>query len=299
MGRGSQDMALELLKRRLDSEGVFSRKKRPLPLIPRAVAVVTSPTGAARHDIETVIARRYPGMPVVLYPVTVQGRDAARSIADAVQQVPSGPAEVLIIGRGGGAKEDLAAFNEELVVRAVFNCPIPVISAVGHEIDSTLVDLVADLRAPTPSAAAELAVPEWSQLVLWKENLLQRLDGAWERRLRWERERLAGWVEHGLLAHPEQLFREHRHAMDRVAERADRAYERVLSRTRMRLDGMLARLPLLDPDLPLARGYAYVTDAEEKLVGRDAVQWGEPYAVHWHNGSLWMTRVEREDETHE
>ncbi|MDA8205104.1 MAG: exodeoxyribonuclease VII large subunit [Thermaerobacter sp.] len=294
MGRGSQDLELEQLKRRLYEEGLFSRPKRPLPLIPQAVAVVTSNTGAARHDIQTVIGRRYPGMAVILYPVTVQGRDAPVSIVEAMSRVPQGPADVVIIGRGGGAKEDLAAFNDERVVRAVYGCPVPVIAAVGHEIDTTLVDLAADLRAPTPSAAAELAVPEFHQLLTWQRTLADRLDAAWKNRLRWERDRLSGWTEHGLLRHPDTLFREQRHWLDRLDERTERAYERVLTESRHILASLESRLPLLNPKLPLERGYAYVTDRSGQLVKRSAVQWNEPYEIHWDDGSLWMTRVEQE-----
>ncbi len=288
MGRGSQDLQLEVLKQRLYQEGVFSRPKRPLPMVPRAIGVITSGSGAARYDIETVVRRRYPGMPIVLYPVLVQGRDAAASIVEALSQVHHDLVDVLIIGRGGGAKEDLAAFNDELVVRAVFASPVPVISAVGHEIDTTLVDLVADMRAPTPSAAAELAVPELAQLLAWQENLNARLTAALRQRITWEKDRIAGWIEHGLLAHPETLFREYRHSLDRWEERAERAYERLMVESRRRLDRVQTSLPLLNPELPLARGYAYVTDARDQLVTRNGVQWGQSYQIHWHDGSVWM-----------
>jgi exodeoxyribonuclease VII large subunit len=292
MGRGAQDLELERRKQRLFAEGIFSRPKRRVPRIPRAVAVVTSPTGAARHDIETVIKRRYPNMPVLLYPVVVQGRDAAASLVQALAAVALGPADVVILGRGGGAKEDLAAFNEEAVVRAVYACPIPVISAVGHEIDMTLTDLAADLRAPTPSAAAELAVPEQEQLMIVLRSLQSRLHSALRQRVRWERDRLSGWTEHGLLTHPQTLFREYRHGLDRLDERGERAYERAVGQARLHWRGVAAALPLLDPRLPLARGYAYVTDRHGQLVLRNAVQWGQPYAIHWHDGSLWMTRID-------
>lgn len=299
IGTGSQERELQRLKEQLDKEGLFSRPKQRVPFIPRAVAVITSPTGAARRDIESVIARRYPGMPIHLYPVLVQGKDAARSIVEALAQVSRGEADVVILGRGGGAKEDLAAFNEEAVVRAVAECPVPVISAVGHEIDTTLTDLAADLRAATPSAAAELAVPEYLQLQARHGTLKHRLSAAFRRRLGWEHDRLSGWTTHGLLANPGHLFREKRHLLDRLAERADLAFERTVAKAGARLDTLRAQLPLLDPNLPLARGYAYVTNADQQLVSRNAVKWGEPYEVHWQDGSWWMTRVERKDETDE
>ncbi|MCY0877705.1 MAG: exodeoxyribonuclease VII large subunit [Firmicutes bacterium] len=291
LGSGWQYRQLELLKQRLFEEGLFSRPKRPLPRVPRAVAVITSENGAARHDIETVIQRRYPGMPVRLLPVTVQGREAPQSIVEALMRIHPGMADVVIIGRGGGAKEDLAAFNDELVVRAVFHCPVPVISAVGHEIDTTLVDLVADVRAPTPSAAAELAVPELEELLRWHQVLGQRLDHALAQRLQWERDRLQGWVEHGLLAHPDSLFREYRHRLDRLDERRDRAFERQWAEWRHRAETLTERLALLDPALPLARGYAYVTDREGQLVTRRAIEYEQRYRVQWDDGACWVQPI--------
>ncbi len=295
MGRGSQDQQLQLLKERLYQEGLFSRTKRALPLVPRAVGVITSGTGAARFDIETVVSRRFPGMPLVLYPVLVQGREAASSIVDALAKIRRDDVDVLIIGRGGGAKEDLAAFNDEAVVRAVFASPVPVISAVGHEIDTTLVDLVADLRAPTPSAAAELAVPEVAQLRVWQGTLTSRLDSALRQRLSWERSRIEGWVAHGLLAHPETLFREYRHQLDRLEERVERAAERIMVEGRHRLERIDARLPWLNPELPLERGYAYVTDAAGALITRNGLQWDRSYEVHWSDGSAWVQPIQSEE----
>ncbi len=299
MGRGTEDLALQLLKQKLYDEGLFSRPKRGLPLLPRAIAVVTSASGAARYDIETVIARRYPGMGVILYPVTVQGDKAAESIVKAMQSVAGSIADVVIMGRGGGSKEDLAAFNDERVVRAVFQCPVPVISAVGHEIDTTLVDLVADLRAPTPSAAAELAVPELAQLRLWLKALAQRLDSALVRRVSVERGRLSGWVEHGLLAHPDRLYRDYRHQVDRLTERNDRAFERIVHQAVLKHTKLVDGLRLLNPELPLDRGYTYVTDESGQLTSFNAVQWEKPYRVHWTDGSWWMTPIRRGDANHD
>lgn len=292
MGQGSSDRALAQLKERLYQEGLFSRPKRPLPLIPRSVAVVTSVSGAARHDIETVIHRRFPGMPILLFPVTVQGPEAVPSIVAALQQVPASGADVVIVGRGGGAKDDLSAFNDEAVVRALWQSPIPSISAVGHEIDTTLVDLVADVRAATPSAAAELAVPEKAQLVLWQEQLQVRSHSALVRRLEWERQRLSGWQDHGVLAHPAQLFGDYQHRLDRLDERLERGFDRVLTGERHRFETLTRGIDLLNPHLPLKRGYTYVTDATDHLVERNEVKWGERYLIHWHDGSLFMTPLE-------
>ncbi len=167
-GAGKQALAFEQLKEKLSAEGLFSQK-RAIPQFPKKIAVVTSETGAALQDILNILGRRYPFVKVVLIPVTVQGESAPKSIVDGIKTANETDAEVIIFGRGGGSAEDLSAFNTELVARAVFASRIPTISAVGHEIDFSIADFTADLRAPTPSAAAELAVPE-------KETLSAALD---------------------------------------------------------------------------------------------------------------------------
>lgn len=290
VGLGTAAEALEALKQRLYQEGLFSRPKRPLPRLPRAVGVVTSGSGAARFDIETVVTRRYPGMPLVLYPVQVQGQGAGAAIAEAVRNIQREPIDVLIVGRGGGSREDLMAFNQEVVVRAVSTSRVPVISAVGHEIDTTLVDLASDMRAPTPSAAAELAVPELAQLKESHQLQQNRVRQALWKRLSWERDRLTGWTSHGLLANPHQLWREYRHHLDRWDERLERTVERRLVDARHRVERLTGSLLLLDPRAPLERGYAYVTATDGSLVTADRIQWDEMYEVHWYNGSHWMKR---------
>lgn len=167
-GAGKQALAFEQLKEKLSAEGLFSQK-RAIPQFPKKIAVVTSETGAALQDILNILARRYPFVKVVLIPVTVQGESAPKSIVDGIKTANETDADVIIFGRGGGSAEDLSAFNTELVARAVFASRIPTISAVGHEIDFSIADFTADMRAPTPSAAAELAVPE-------KETLSAALD---------------------------------------------------------------------------------------------------------------------------
>lgn len=295
LGTGRAEQALEALKQRLYQEGLFSRPKRPIPLLPRAVGVITSGTGAARYDIETVIARRYPGMPTILFPVLVQGRDAAPAIVAVLDRVHEAPIDVLIIGRGGGSREDLMIFNDESVVRAVFRSKVPVISAVGHEIDTTLVDLVADLRAPTPSAAAELAVPEYARLRAWHDNIQERVYSAMTRRLKWERERMAGWTGHGVLVRPTLMLNEHRYRLDRYDERIERSLERLLTEERHRVDRLAARAAGLNPTAVLDRGYAYVTSQSGQLVTADSFTQDEFYQVHWYNGSHWVKKVEMQE----
>lgn len=180
VGAGALDAALQALKTRLEAEGLFdAARKRALPRLPRAVGVVTSATGAARRDIEAVIQRRSPQIPIVLYPAQVQGEGAAADVVRGVERLGAMKGvDVIIVGRGGGSAEDLAAFNTEAVARAIAACPVPVISAVGHETDTTIADQVADLRAPTPSAAAEAAVPVRDDLRLSVDACLERLDRA-------------------------------------------------------------------------------------------------------------------------
>ncbi len=190
-GVGELQLAFEQLKRRLEAEGLFDPEhKRRLPAFPNTVGVVTSDTGAAVRDIISVISRRCPPVRIVLYPVRVQGEGAANEIARALEAFGRwGGADVLIVGRGGGSMEDLRAFNEEVVARAIYNSPVPVVSAVGHETDYTIADLVADVRAPTPSAAAELVVPEAAELAAGVRALTDRmarvvagrLERAWQR----------------------------------------------------------------------------------------------------------------------
>jgi exodeoxyribonuclease VII large subunit len=184
-GQGALQAAFETLKKRLQAEGLFSEEaKKQIPMLPRAVGVVTSATGAARRDIESVIHRRCPQIPIILYPANVQGAGAASQVTDGIQVLARHPfIDVIIVGRGGGSIEDLWAFNDEWVCRAIANCPVPIISAVGHETDITLADFVADRRAPTPSAAAEIAVPVRDDLLYTLDMMTDRLIASAHHRL--------------------------------------------------------------------------------------------------------------------
>lgn len=191
-GLGALQQAFEELKRKLQAEGLFdTARKKPVPTLPRHIGVVTSPTGAAIHDILTVLARRCPAIPVTLYPTSVQGKTATAEIVQAIERAQAhGVADLLIIGRGGGSLEDLWCFNEEAVARAIAACTLPTVSAVGHEVDVTIADFVADLRAPTPSAAAEKVSPDQSQWLRRLAELEQRLGHAARRRIQRQEERL-------------------------------------------------------------------------------------------------------------
>jgi exodeoxyribonuclease VII large subunit len=192
-GVGALQLAFEQLKEKLRGEGLFDPEhKKPIPFLPGRIGIVTSPTGAAIRDLLKVIGRRFPPMDILISPVRVQGEGAAREIAQAIDRLGRiGGIDVIIVTRGGGSLEDLWAFNEEIVARAIYGCPVPVISAVGHEIDFTIADFVADLRAPTPSAAGELAVPEMAELLHRIAELSGRLRNRMERLVETEQRSLA------------------------------------------------------------------------------------------------------------
>jgi len=219
-GIGSLYLAYEQLKKKLDEEGLFAaHRKRPLPKFPRAIGVITSPTGAAVRDIIITLQRRYPTVPILLYPVLVQGTQAAPSIVKAIEGMNRHQeADVLIVGRGGGSLEELWAFNEEIVARAIYASGIPVISAVGHETDFTIADFVADLRAATPTAAAELAVPHQLELKQHFRRLEQRMEHALAMRMQQERDRLERLRRSPYFVHPRKYLLQHAERLDRLTE---------------------------------------------------------------------------------
>ncbi|PKN50936.1 MAG: exodeoxyribonuclease VII large subunit [Deltaproteobacteria bacterium HGW-Deltaproteobacteria-13] len=197
LGVGALQKAFEQLKAKLFAEGLFDeRYKKAIPFMPKRIGVITSPTGAVIRDILNITKRRFPVADILIAPVRVQGNDAVPEIIQALRNLQfHGTVDVIVIARGGGSLEDMAPFNDEALAREIFNSPIPVVSAVGHETDFTICDFVADLRAPTPSAAAELIVPEWVELITKIDILKQRMIGGYCRRLRDTRERLAGLQE--------------------------------------------------------------------------------------------------------
>jgi exodeoxyribonuclease VII large subunit len=253
-GEGELRRRYERLKRDLAAEGLFdTARKRPLPRLPRRVGVVTSQTGAAIRDILHVLARRFPAVPVVIYPVPVQGAGAAEAIAAAIRLAGErAEADLLIVGRGGGSLEDLWAFNEEAVVRAIVASPIPVVSAVGHEVDVTLSDLAADLRAPTPSAAAELVVPDAAEWLRALAAAANRLLGAWQRAARRRDERLA-WAGRRLAQlHPALRVEQQSQRLDELGFRLAAALRGRLELDAHRLAARRAELVALSPRAALA-----------------------------------------------
>ncbi len=293
LGVGSQQIALEQLKQRLAREGLFSEeRKRPLPAFPRIIGVVTSATGAAIHDILNVLRRRGAGLRVVLRPVRVQGEGAAAEIAEGIADLNRhGEADVLIVGRGGGSAEDLWAFNEEPVARAIYASRIPVISAGGHEVDVTIADLVADLRAPTPSAAAELVVKERRELEGHVDHLIMRLSRQMEARLALLRERLTGLTRR--LRRPATDISAQRRHVEHLARRAVIAIEGRLETAAGSLTAFSGRLDALSPLRTLKRGYAIVTPAlgGPPLRSASSCSPGDLLAIRFFSGSA-AVRVE-------
>ena len=257
-GVGDLYLRFEALKRKLEAEGLFDPAlKKPLPLLPRGIGIVTSRTGAVVHDIVRVSWRRYPGMPLYLFPVRVQGEGAAAEIAAAIRAMDALPqAEVIIVGRGGGGMEDLWPFNEEIVARAIARCHTPVVSAVGHETDFTIADMVADLRVPTPSAAAEMAVPERGALADALEAAARRMDMALGRQLEQKRLRLTAARERLTARSPERRQERLAAQLAAACARMESAMHSALLRREHALRQAALRLTASGPSQTLRRGYA-------------------------------------------
>jgi exodeoxyribonuclease VII large subunit len=272
-GVGALYLAFEQLKRRLAAEGLFDpAHKRAIPMLPRTIGVVTSPAGAVIRDIIQVISRRFANFRLQLVPVAVQGEGAAEAIAAAIRLFNRlGQADVLIVGRGGGSIEDLWAFNEEVVARAVYSSHIPVISAVGHETDYTICDFVADLRAPTPSAAAELALPvrreQEQKLALLRDRLANDLSRQLERR----RLQLGQIRQTGLLRQPLDIVDRRRLDLDQATRRLNQAAQTQVKQAERALSIISGKLDALSPLRVLARGYGVVTSADGRTLTSTAL----------------------------
>jgi exodeoxyribonuclease VII large subunit len=314
LGAGSLYEQFLRLKAKLEGEGLFdASKKRQLPVLPRRVGIITSLAGAALHDMLTTLARRAPQVQAIVYPSLVQGNEAPAALLAALNAVAQrNEVDVLIVARGGGSIEDLWAFNDERVVRAVAAMPMPVVSGVGHETDVTLCDFTADLRAATPTAAAELVAPERETLLEGLSQTAKRMRRSVVRRIETQAQRLDRLALQ--LARPGQTVSRAQQQLQALAYRRDRALGRALEahaatplRLRERLQRALTarwhadqsrltmlggRLGALDPTRVLARGYAFVLDEQQRAVtSAHAVSAGQPLALQWHDGSA-KVRVE-------
>ncbi len=301
-GKGAQQEAYEQLKQKLQEEGLFDAdRKQSLPLFPETIGVVTSGQGAALQDILSVLKRRFPPAQVVLCPVPVQGLDAPQAIADAIEafnDVPPGTEQrpdLLIVGRGGGSTEDLWAFNEEVVARAVAASPLPIVSAVGHESDVSIADFVADERAATPSMAAEIAVPDRRDVATRIRDLHDRLQDHLTGRIREARQRIDALVSSRAFHRPVRRLEQYQQQLDALVDRLERSGTRLLEHARARLDRLRGRLEALDPEQPLRRGYAYPTREDAPIRSVEALATGDLVKLQFHDGTR-RTEVLPEDD---
>jgi exodeoxyribonuclease VII large subunit len=295
-GVGQDQIALEQLKQKLHKEGLFDEeRKRPLPEYPRTIGVVTSRSGAAIRDILNVLARRFHGLKVILAPATVQGAGADAEVAAAIADLDRhGDVDVMIVGRGGGAKEDLAAFNSEAVVRAIAESGVPVISAVGHEIDFTLADLVADVRAPTPSAAAELVVRDSAEVVSRVERLGQRLLDAMGGMLYENEELVRSYQERYGLRRVEDVVRQNAQTVDELERSLCHSVRRTYESRRQDYRRLMAKLASLSPLSVMGRGYsiAHRLDNGDLVLEAGSLKKGDGVRVRFSKGQADCT-IER------
>lgn len=290
-GEGALQKAFEALKRKLDAEGVFAAEhKQPLPPFPEKIGVITSGTGAAIHDILSILERRFPQITALVCPVQVQGIGAAEQVAEAIEafnEAPLGDAfrvDVLIVGRGGGSAEDLWAFNEEVVARAIFASSIPIISAVGHESDISIADFVADVRAATPSMAAELAVPDQREVRMVVDGLARALNDYLERYTEAAQRRVEVLVGSYHFNRVQDRILQERQHIDALEGRLERRIAQHLDRIEDRRAALQQRLHLLDPQRPLRLGYVQVTQAGEPVTTSKALAAGDRVVLQFRDG---------------
>jgi len=296
-GVGALYIAFEQLKRKLASEGLFNPEhKKPLPKFPKTIALVTSPTGAAVRDMLRILKARWSGAKIMIYPVLVQGEGAPPDIINAINTLNANNAcDLIITGRGGGSIEDLWAFNDEGVARAIFNSKIPVISAVGHEPDVTISDFVADVRAATPSNAAELAVPDIMHL---KRNLFDysaRINGAVISKIKINKELLTRLSARPVMQSPMGYFAERRMTLDRLSDKLESLMIQKNGRARETFSRLAAKLDAMSPLKVLGRGYGFATDNEGKIVKTvDAVSAGDKISMRVQDGKINCSVIDTE-----
>lgn len=294
-GIGSLTIAFEQLKKKLTAEGLFdSGHKKALPEYPKRIGVITSPTGAAVQDICRILARRYPIGEIILCPVLVQGENAAKQLTEAVRRFCRLKcADVIIIGRGGGSIEDLWAFNDEALARAIYECDIPIVSGVGHETDFTICDFAADVRASTPSAAAELVSPEEGEL---SGNILyykQQLNTLMQSKLIKEKSRLDSITSAKVLQNPREYVRTKQIGLDMLTNAMSAAFKEYIDGCRQEFISLSSKLETLSPLKVLARGYTVVTKEKSVISSINDVYMGDRISVKFSDGTAECTVNER------
>ena len=299
-GEGVLYERFQALKQELGEMGMFAPEyKKTIPSFVKTVGIVTAPTGAAIRDIMNISSRRNPFVQLILYPALVQGEGAVQSIVTGLQTLDAYGVDVMIVGRGGGSIEDLWAFNEEAVARAIFECETPVISAVGHETDTTIADYVADLRAPTPSAAAELAVYDYRlterTMIEYREKATRLL----EQQIRMQRLRLREYQTKLMYLHPENQVRDYRQRIVDYEEKLRLLMENSLQKNKMRFTVDLEKMKKLSPLEKLNQGFSYVETADRKAVKRiGQVDVGDKLTIYVTDGTIKVCAEETKEERH-
>ena len=287
-GAGNLYLKFEALKRELEEMGLFdSMYKKKIPRYANRIGVVTAPTGAAIQDIRNITARRNPFVQLILYPTLVQGDGACASIVSGINALEKMNVDVIIVGRGGGSIEDLWAFNEEAVARAVFECSVPIISAVGHETDTTIIDYVADLRAPTPSAAAELAVFDYRNFLQDLNNYKRRIDNALRKQLELSKEQLAHYNTRLRYLSPQYKLNENKRRILEYEEKIKASFEKTFEQSKQRLLFLTREIEAYSPVKKLNQGYAYIEKSDKTaLKSVHSVKPGEEVTVHLLDGEV-------------
>lgn len=292
-GNGSIALAFEQIKKKLAAEGMFdAENKRPIPSFPKRIAVVTSDTGAAVQDIMNILGRRYPLCEIILCPVAVQGEAAVPDMIDALKRIYSlSDVDTIIIGRGGGSAEDLWAFNSEQLARVIYESPIPVISAVGHETDFTICDFVSDLRAPTPSAAAELAVPDISELYAALKAVSDRLNSLIKHRYDLEYSHVEKLRNSPFLRYPKMIVDAPMQNIDILSQKLQFSFKNILDKKTSDISLLISRLDSLSPLKVLERGFAVASKNEMCVKSVDDIKMGENIDIRFKDGTA-SCRVE-------
>lgn len=294
-GLGDISLQFQQIKEKLEKEGLFSEEnKRPIPAFPSRIAVITSDTGAALQDILNITSRRYPLCEIMICPVAVQGENAVPTMLDALERVYSlGNCDTIIIGRGGGSIEDLWAFNSEVLARKIYESPIPVISAVGHETDFTICDFVADLRAPTPSAAAELAVPDSSELLAKIEKRKALLKNQLLLRYNFSKSKYDALIAKSVLSKPTEVYEKRFEELDRLNERAISAFRSIVNEQKMRFSNCVSSLDALSPLKVLSRGYAIAEKDGVSIKSVNELKGGDDFSLVLNDGKIKCTVKEK------